>query len=194
MNNNSFKTPDEVYRTISADFTIQGISKTEAARRLSITPQGLYNLFASKKYLSMKQAEKFRRAFGYRINYLTMGEGSLYDTPEGINEGNETRLVRNDAQGAYQVIEDNQRGDIQLMLQWMHDMLQRQDNQEGLAVLAEISRFQQAKNIVKSSMKYYDGNDYETEFKDRLYTLESEIVNTIEKKIKAIKIKPPKAD
>ena len=194
MNNNSFKTPDEVYRTISADFTIQGISKTEAARRLGITPQGLYNLFASKKYLSMKQAEKFKGAFGYRIHYLTMGEGSLYDTPEGINEGNETRLVRNDAQGAYQVIEDNQRGDIQLMLQWMHDMLQRQDNQEGLAVLAEISRFQQAKNIVKSSMKYYDGNDYETEFKDRLYTLESEIVNTIEEKIKAIKIKPPKAD
>ena len=43
-------------------------------------------------------------------------------------------------------------------------------------------------------MKYFHGNNYETEFKDRLYTLESEIVNTIEEKIKAITIKPPKAD
>ena len=187
MNNNPFKTPEEIYRFISADFTVLGIKKTEAAHRLGITPQTLYNLLSSKKYLSMKQAEKFRNTFGYRISFLTMGEGNLYDTPEGNKEENKPPKEQNEDT-------DKHQADIQLTLQWMHDMLQRQNNQEGLAVLAEIARFHQAKNIVKSSMKYFHGNNYETEFKDRLYTLESEIVNTIEEKIKAITIKPPKAD
>lgn len=185
MSNNPFKTPEEIYKHISADFAILGMKKKEAASRLGITPQSLYNLFASRKYLSMKQAEKFRGTFGYRINYLTMGEGSLYDTPEGDKEENKPPKEQNKDTNKNQA-------DIQLTLQWMHTMLQRQNNQEGLAVLAEIARFHQAKNIVQCSMRYYNGNNYEKDFKNKLYTLESQIINTIESKIETIEIATPK--
>lgn len=80
LQNKKLKTPEEVARTIYADFKINSFSREIAATKLGMkSKQTLTNILCSKKYFSKKQAERFHQAFGYSIVFLTSGKGSLYN-------------------------------------------------------------------------------------------------------------------
>lgn len=80
--NNTYHTssPHKVFRAISADFRLHGITHSDAAKKLGFkSTQTLSNLMASKKYLSGLQAIRFQKAFGYNPNFLMSGQGELKD-------------------------------------------------------------------------------------------------------------------
>lgn len=74
----SKKTPEEVLKSVSADFKRRGVTHETAAQKMGYgSKQTLSNLLSRKKYLSGLQALKFHEAFGYNQKYLMSGEGSL---------------------------------------------------------------------------------------------------------------------
>ena len=85
--NNTYHTssPREVFRAISADFILRGMTRCVAAKKLGFkSQQTLYNLLASKKYLSGLQAIRFQKAFGYNPNFLMSGQGELKDEDDTL--------------------------------------------------------------------------------------------------------------
>lgn len=80
--NNTYYTssPREVFRAISVDFKLRGMTHCDAAKKLGFkSQQTLSNLLASKKYLSNLQAIRFQKAFGYNPSFLMSGQGELKD-------------------------------------------------------------------------------------------------------------------
>ena len=80
--NNTYhaSSPREVFRAISADFILCGMTRCDAEKKLGFKSQGyLSHLLASKKYLSPVQAIRFQKAFGYNLNFLMSGQGRLKD-------------------------------------------------------------------------------------------------------------------
>lgn len=76
------KSPEEVMKSISADFKQKGITQAVAAKKLGYSSkQTLANLISQKKYLSGIQALKFHEAFNYSQKYLMTGEGELNEDP-----------------------------------------------------------------------------------------------------------------
>lgn len=182
------KSPQEVLRIVSADFKIQGYTHAEAAKRLGMkSTQTLSNLLSSKKYMSRLQAERFQRAFDYNIDFLMSGEGVLspyYEKGEQVKE----YLVRDNDTGKLHVIEDTREGDQEQMLYWLGEFLSNQGNHEGLAFLAVVSRFFQARKIAEQKLRGYTGSaTYKEAYDDLLSTLQSNILSKIEEMIRNVK-------
>ena len=86
------KTPEEVLKAIAVDFKKRSITHEKAGEMTGKSRSSISNLFTSKKYLSSQFAKLFSDAFGYNINFLLYGSGSLYpekdsDTLVMINSG-----------------------------------------------------------------------------------------------------------
>ena len=170
------KSPQQVLRTVAADFKIQGYTHADAAKRLGFkSTQTLSNLLSSKKYMSRLQAERFRRAFDYNIDFLMSGEGVL--SPYSDNDT-----------GKPHVIEDTREGDQEQMLYWLGEFLSNQGNQEGLAFLAVVSRYFEARKIAEQKLRgYTDSASYKKAYDDLLSTLQSNILSKIEEMIRNAK-------
>ena len=182
------KTPQEVLRAVSIDFKIQGYTHADAAKRLGMkSTQTLSNLLSSKKYLSGLQARRFQRAFDYNMDFLMSGEGVLspyYEKGEQVK----AYLVRDNDTGKPHVIEDTREGDQEQMLYWLGEFLSNQDNQEGLAFLAVVSRYFQARKIAEQKLRgYTDSASYKEAYDDLLSTLQSNILSKIEEMIRNVK-------
>ena len=167
------KSPQEVLRAVSNDFKNQGYTYADAAKILGIkSKQTLYNLLSSKKYMSGLQARRFQRAFGYNMDFLMSGEGIL--SPYSDNDT-----------GKPFVIEDTREGDQEQILYWLGEFLSNQDNQEGLAFLAVVSRYFQARKIAEQKLRDYTGSaSYKEAYDDLLSTLQSNILSKIEEMIR----------
>ena len=178
------KTPQEVLRTVSADFKIQGLTHAVAAERLGMkSPQTLSNILSSKKYLSRLQADRFHNAFGYNVEYLMSGEGVLSPYYEKREDGAEY-YVRNNDTGIIHIIDDTREGDLERVMYWLGEFLSKQENQEGLAFLAVVGRFFQARKIAEQKMRGYKGPaSYQEAYDDLLSTLQSNILAKIERMI-----------
>ena len=82
--------PDEVRRSISADFKRRGITYEIAAKQLGFkNKQTVANIVSRKKreYLSAEQANRFHFTFDYSVNYLTKGVGELYEREQDPLDG-----------------------------------------------------------------------------------------------------------
>lgn len=55
----------------------QGISLAQAARRIGKSPQNFYNMLAGKSRFSKRTAVLLNKEFGYSVEYLTQGIGTL---------------------------------------------------------------------------------------------------------------------
>lgn len=171
----SKKTPEEVLKSVSADFKLRGVTHEVAAEKLGYgSKQTLSNLLSSKKYLSGYQAKRFNDAFGYNMEFLMSGKGELQ--PYRDADGSSPTFI-----------DDTIEGDIQLMLSWIHTLLEKQDNDEGLAVLSEVYRYSQANKVIKQKMRGYKGEFYEEEFEDQLINLQCDIVENIDRMLRNIK-------
>lgn len=127
-------TPEEVFRAISADFRQQGLTHEKAAEILGFkSRQSLSNLLSSKKYLSGMQANKFQKAFGYNLAFLTKGEGELREHKD--NADNMQELLQN----------ITTREDMQLVFSWFLEAFSALGNTLGLAIWAEAARYIQAR-------------------------------------------------
>lgn len=75
-------TPQEVYKTIAADFKRYGITYEYAAEVLGYTnKQTVANILSGKKYMAPEQAKRFHDKCGYDIYTLMTGEGELVFNP-----------------------------------------------------------------------------------------------------------------
>ena len=182
------KSPQEVLHTVSVDFKIQGYTHADAAKRLGMkSAQTLSNLLSSKKYLSRLQAERFQRAFDDNVDFLMSGEGVLSPYYEQSEQGKE-HLVLDFNIGKWRVINDTREGDLEQMLYWLGEFLSNQGNQEGLAFLAVVSRFFQARYIAEQKMRgYTDKASYKEAYDDLLSILQSNILSKIEEMIRNAK-------
>ena len=77
---------EEINRNIRLALGGMGVTMTQAAARLGIAPQNLNRML--KGPLSRKSAELFASTFGFDINYMLTGDGSL--VPE---KGQDTQHV-----------------------------------------------------------------------------------------------------
>ena len=179
--NKSQLSPQDVKRQISADFKVQGISCTEAAKRLgNISPKTLYNLLSTKQYFSAKQAERFRMVFGYRIEFLTQGEGDLRTE----NDQEYTNIPSTPLTEIQEQLPKTEEGIA--VLDWMELALKKQNNEKCLTLLAELRNYLQAKNDLIVEMKDYHGEDKNLEYLHRLYSRQSQIMNRIQQLINDI--------
>ncbi len=83
------KTPQEVRRSLAADFKIRGITHQQAAEQLHYRNKQSVTTIISKKsesYLPFEQAQRFHTAFGYSLLYLMTGEGLLYQDAVNVVE------------------------------------------------------------------------------------------------------------
>ena len=184
--------PEDVLKVVAADFKINHLTHEEAAIRLKMrSKQTLSNLLSSKRYMSELNAERFHQAFGYNKAFLMTGNGSLYEgmPTRGAKDIDLSGLAYNKETKEFTVIDYSQPGDIELVLLWFREALSNQDNRDGLALWAEISRFTDAVSLVEKSMNGYSGaKDYREEFEERIFTLRSECVEKIHRMIEAMKI------
>ena len=145
---------------------------------LGQSTQTVYNRIASKRFFSPSIAERWAEIFGFNKVFLVTGEGTLYGRGFSANPG-PSELTQNTG--------ETQLRDIDMILFWIREVFSRRDDREGLAIWAELSRFAQAKTLVALGMKNYKGDDYDSEYRQRLFDLESSISNTIEKMIGNLK-------
>ena len=176
------RSPEDVLLAISSALKIDGYTRVTAAEKLGMKPGTLSNILSSKKYLSPKQAERFSLAFGLNQEFLTKGIEPVYAKPYLPKNIPEQRLARNPQKHALTVINDNQQGDIELMLYWFHEAAYRRGDKDGLTLWAEVSRFAQAKSLVANSMRGFRGTNTEAdeEYQWRLMELEGEIITNVE--------------
>lgn len=84
------KTPQEVRRSLAADFKMRGITYQQAAERLQYrNKQSVSTILSGKSesYLPFEQAQRFHTAFGYSLPYLMTGEGQLHqDSLDAVEE------------------------------------------------------------------------------------------------------------
>lgn len=70
--------PEEVFSAIYADWKSHKISVDKAAELLRYkSRQTIYNISSRKEYMTPEQAFRFRSVFGYSLEFLTSGVGSL---------------------------------------------------------------------------------------------------------------------
>lgn len=71
-------TGEDVCLAIAADFKMKKISYEEAAKKLGQSVQTVYNRISSKRYFSLKTAQRWAKTFGFDMTFLMTGEGQLY--------------------------------------------------------------------------------------------------------------------
>lgn len=71
---------------------VRAISLTQAALQLGKKPNNLYNILNGKSRISRNTAAQFHKEFGYSIDFITKGIGSLYSS----GEENEISDIEND--------------------------------------------------------------------------------------------------
>lgn len=77
------KSPQEIMKEVASFFKRNGYSYDDVTKMLGYgSKQSLYNLLASKKYLSQAQARRFASVFPFSIQFLTTGEGMLLQAPD----------------------------------------------------------------------------------------------------------------
>lgn len=187
--------PEEVMKSICADFKFRGETHESAAIKMGYNcKQTLSNLLTAKKYLTGYQAKKFKDTFGYNMDYLMFGEGELL--PKTI-ENDRVHLIHmlpelfpDDNINIGQTV----RAELNLILSWIHTLLRKQDNKEGLELLTEIYHYAQARDVVKQRMKYYQGDSYDEEFLRQLLALQSQIIDNVDLMLNTITVRQTKED
>ena len=79
----SIATPEEVAKAIRADLACRNMKLVEAAERLGMSRQSVSQLLRGKSRFRVKTANLLRANFGYSLDYLLRGEGSLYKDAYG---------------------------------------------------------------------------------------------------------------
>ena len=175
-------TPEEVLRSVSFDFKRRGITHAEAAERLGFgSKQTVSNILAAKKYMSPSQALKFTEAFGYSQIYLMSGEGELLS-----RAAIERQLLEESENSLRGLAKEGERQDALRVLYWVQAVFSKQNNIEGLAVCAEISRFLNVTEIAKIEMKDYQGDDYIMKYVGTVQEIKYKIIDTINKMVEDI--------
>lgn len=77
--------PKEVLSAMAADFRKRNLSYAEVADLTGYKMQTIANIIASRKdYLTLGQATRFSRAFGYNMDFLTSGKGRLSSDDDSL--------------------------------------------------------------------------------------------------------------
>lgn len=75
--------PDQVAMILQRDLTERlHLSVAEASRRIGKKPQTLYNVLRGKNRISYPIAKLLQDTFGYSLEFLTTGEGSLRENDD----------------------------------------------------------------------------------------------------------------
>ncbi len=79
--------PEEVAEAIRTDIIkARRITLSDAARKLGKSPNNIYNILNGKSRISRSIANQFHQEFGYSVEFLTMGEGELYENTLPVRE------------------------------------------------------------------------------------------------------------
>lgn len=129
------KTPREVKREISADLRKQGLLQKEAAKKLGYkSKQTLANTLSTKQYLSIRQASRFSKAFGYDIIFLTEGKGCLHRQALSISD--DTRAV----------------SELNLLKLYLRRILRAWEHPEAIKMLKALEVYESSKESVSALM------------------------------------------
>lgn len=80
-------TPEEVARAIHKNITMdRGITIAEAGRILGKSPQSMYNILKGDHRISLKVAHEFNNNFGYSVDFLTKGLGTLLESASSFED------------------------------------------------------------------------------------------------------------
>lgn len=69
--------PEDICRTVAADFKAHNISHAEAADMLQVKTRSVSNQISGKRPFGKKTAQKYAKAFGYEESFLLYGLGTL---------------------------------------------------------------------------------------------------------------------
>lgn len=185
-------TPEEVLKAVSTDFKLRGISQETAAKMMNYgSRQTLSNLLSSKKYMSGYHAKQFNEAFGYNMEYLMSGEGELL--PKILSDASSIDPIRyHHSEDPHYHIKHERRDsdeDIQLILSWIHMLLEKLNDAKGFAILSEIYRFSQARSVTRRMMRGYKGDSYDQEYDERLTNLQNEIIENVGEMLSNLTVK-----
>lgn len=90
--------PKEVLSEMAADFRKRNLSYAEVADLTGYKMQTVANIIASRKdYLTLGQATRFSRAFGYNMDFLTSGKGRLSNDDDSFCFSGEERRFNDDS-------------------------------------------------------------------------------------------------
>lgn len=90
--------PKEVLSAMAADFRKRNLSYAEVADLTGYKMQTIANIIASRKdYLTLGQATRFSRAFGYNMDFLTSGKGRLSRDDDSLYFSGEERRFNDDS-------------------------------------------------------------------------------------------------
>lgn len=176
------KTPEEVLRSVSLDFKRRGITHADAAEKMGFgSKQTVSNILAAKKYMSPTQALRFTEAFGYSQIYLMSGEGELLSV-----QARERLLLEETKSTLKGIAMEGQKRDALRVLYWVQEVFSKQNNIEGLAVCAEISRFLNVSEIARMELKDYTGDDYIMKYTAKVQEIRNKIADTINKMVEGV--------
>lgn len=83
---------------MAADFRKRNLSYAEVADLTGYKMQTIANIIASRKdYLTLGQATRFSRAFGYNMDFLTSGKGRLSRDDDSLYFSGEERRFNDDS-------------------------------------------------------------------------------------------------
>ncbi len=74
--------PEQICRSVAADFKLRGISHADAAEKLGVNIRSVSNQISGKRPFGKKSAQKYAAAFGYEEPFLLYGAGKLKKGPK----------------------------------------------------------------------------------------------------------------
>lgn len=176
------KTPEEVLRSVSNDLKRRGITHAQAAEKMHFrSKQTVSNILAAKKYMSASQALKFADAFGYDQTYLMSGEGELLTKAE-----QDRQIIEESENTLWGISKQNERQNAFRVLYWVQEVFSKQNNIEGMAICAEISKYLNAPEIAKMELKDYKEEDYAFRYVCTVKDIQDELGLRINKMIEGI--------
>ena len=190
------KSPEQVLQAVSKDLKFKGLTHEQAAKELGFgSRQTLSNLLSSKKYMSGRNAKRFKDAFGYDMDYLMSGKGGLYPDGNSVKAGVESipPTMLKDVLLKYSSMSDGLYNQpsvnrMELVLHWFLTFFQRQNNIEGMKFWYEVNRFVHAEDVATMKMWLSKKKDepMEIDFGELLESARAEIFSVIDEFLKGV--------
>lgn len=106
-------------------FAQNGIKNRQVADKLGISEQTVSNMLKGRDSLGGKRCLQLSEAYGFDLNFLLSGEGSLFPTQSIINSGNVTGNGNNvsisQTNAALQAENERLRNEVE----WLRDQLSK---------------------------------------------------------------------
>ena len=134
--------PEDVLKIVENDLNDRGFSRREASLEMGYRSEAFSGILRKKNYLNKKQALKFRKTFGYNLDFLMYGKGALKSKDEPMDDKTARDIFEE------RLDQEMYQNKLWLISTWLHEFFTKEKNEKGLALLTEINRVIQHNDLV----------------------------------------------